>query len=80
MLDGLTNQEAYRIEKQKLEELHKQNRDESLVGITWQEYKRKRREDIARSNTQSGGFSRAGSSSDRSGIAATPAVSAMQTR
>jgi hypothetical protein len=25
MLDGLTNQEAYRIEKQKLEELHKQN-------------------------------------------------------
>jgi hypothetical protein len=87
MLDGLTNQEAYRIEKQKLEELHKQNRDqlwntidESLVGITWQEYKRKRREDIARSNTPSGGFSRAGSSSDRSGIAATPAVSAMQTR
>jgi hypothetical protein len=56
MLYGLTNQEAYRIEKQKIEELHKQNRDqlwnmidESLVGITWEEYKRKRREDIARS-------------------------------
>jgi hypothetical protein len=56
MLDGLTSQEAYRIEKQNIEELHKQNRDqlwntidERLVGITWEEYKRKRREDIARS-------------------------------
>jgi hypothetical protein len=63
MLDGLTNQEAYRNEKQKIEEPHKQNRDqlsntidESLVGITWEEYKRKkRREDIARSNTPSRG-------------------------
>jgi hypothetical protein len=56
MVNGLTNREAYRIEKQKIEELHKQNRgqlwntiSESLVGITWEEYKRKRREDIARS-------------------------------
>jgi len=54
VLDGLTSQDAYRIEKQKIEELHKQNReqlwntiDERLVGITWEEYKRKRREDIA---------------------------------
>jgi hypothetical protein len=41
MLDGLTNQEAYRIEKQKIEELHKQKRDqlwntidERLIGTT----------------------------------------------
>jgi hypothetical protein len=48
VLDGLTNNEAYRIEKQKIEELHKQNRgqlwntiDERLIGITWAEFKRK---------------------------------------
>ena len=41
MLDGLTNQRAHRIEKQKIEELHKQKRDqlwntidERLIGIT----------------------------------------------
>ena len=52
MLDGLTNQEAYRIEKQKIEELHKQKRDqlwntidERLIGITWEEFKRKQREE-----------------------------------
>jgi hypothetical protein len=51
MLDGLTNQEAYRIEKQKIEELHKQKRgqlwntiDERFIGITWEEFKRKQRE------------------------------------
>ena len=50
MIDGLTDQEAYRIEKQKIEELHKQNRgllwntiDERFIGISWQEYKQKRR-------------------------------------
>jgi hypothetical protein len=55
MVEGLTDREAYRIEKQKIEELHKQNRgqlwntiDERLVATTWQEYKRKRRGDIAR--------------------------------
>lgn len=53
MLDGLTNGEAYRLEKQKIEELHKQNRDqlwntidERLIGTTWEEFKRKRREDL----------------------------------
>jgi hypothetical protein len=52
MLDGLTNNEAYRIEKQKIEELHKQHRgqlwntiDERLIGITWEEFKRKQREE-----------------------------------
>jgi hypothetical protein len=47
MLDGLTNRQAYRIEKQKIEELYKQNRgqlwntiDERLIGTTWEEYKR----------------------------------------
>ena len=50
MLNGLTNEEAYRIEKQKIEEFHKQNRDqlwntidERLIGITWKEFKRKQR-------------------------------------
>jgi hypothetical protein len=48
MLDGLTNQGAYRIEKQKVEELHKQKRDqlwntidERLIGVTWEKFKRK---------------------------------------
>ena len=48
MLDGLTNRQTYRIEKQKIEELHKQNGgqvwntiDERLIGTTWEEYKRK---------------------------------------
>jgi hypothetical protein len=52
MLDGLTNQRAYRIEKQKIEELHKQKRDqlwntidERLIGVTWEEFKRKQREE-----------------------------------
>jgi hypothetical protein len=87
MLDGLTNQEAYRIEKQKIEELHKQNRDqlwntidESLLGITWEGYKRKRRKTSLVQKQRAVGFSRAGSSLDRSAIAATPAVSAMQIR
>jgi hypothetical protein len=51
MIDGLTEREAYRIEKQKIEELQKDDRgqlwntiDERLTGITWEEYKRKRRE------------------------------------
>jgi hypothetical protein len=49
MLDGLTNQRAHRIEKQKIEELHKLKRDqlwntidERLIGVTWEEFKRKR--------------------------------------
>ena len=53
MVDGLTDQEAYRVEKQKIEQLHKQNRgqlwntiDERFVGITWAEFKRKRSENI----------------------------------
>jgi hypothetical protein len=52
MLDGLTNQGAYRIEKHKIEELHKQKRDqlwntidERLIGVTWEEFKRKQREE-----------------------------------
>jgi hypothetical protein len=52
MLDGLTNQGAYRIEKQKIEELHKQRPDqlwntidERLIGVTWEEFKRKRRQE-----------------------------------
>ena len=52
MLDGLTNQRAYRIEKQKIEELHKQKPDqlwntidERLIGVTWEEFKRKQREE-----------------------------------
>ena len=52
MLNGLTNNEAYRIEKQKIEELHKQNWgqlwntiDERLVGITWEEFKRRQIEE-----------------------------------
>jgi hypothetical protein len=50
---GLSNEEAYRIEKERIEELHKKSPgqlwntiDERLIGITWEEYKRKRREDI----------------------------------
>jgi hypothetical protein len=46
MLDGVTNHGAYRIEKQKIEELHKQKRDqlwntidERLTGITWAKFK-----------------------------------------
>ena len=53
MVDGLTDQEAYRVEKQKIEQLHKQNCgqlwntiDERFVGITWAEFKRKRSENI----------------------------------
>ena len=53
MVDGLTDQEAYRVEKQKIEQLHKQNGgqlwntiDERFVGITWAEFKRKRSENI----------------------------------
>jgi hypothetical protein len=49
MLDGLTNQRAHRIEKQKIEELHKLKQDqlwntidERLIGVTWEEFKRKR--------------------------------------
>src|SRR5256886_12835071 len=41
MFDGLTNQRAHRIEKQKIEELHKQQRDqlwntidERLIAVT----------------------------------------------
>jgi hypothetical protein len=52
MLDGLTNQRAHLIEKQKIEELHKQKRDqlwntidERLIGITWEKFKRKQREE-----------------------------------
>lgn len=52
MLDGLTNQRAYRIEKQKIEELHKQKRDqlwntidERLLGVSWEKFKRKQREE-----------------------------------
>jgi hypothetical protein len=52
MLDGLTNQGAYRIEKQKVEELQKQKRDqlwntidERLIGVTWEEFKRKQGEE-----------------------------------
>ena len=52
MLDGLTNQRAHLIEKQKIEELHKQKRDqlwntidERLMGITWEKFKRKQREE-----------------------------------
>jgi hypothetical protein len=52
MLDGLTNQRAYRIEKQKIEELHKHKPDqlwntidERLIGVTWEEFKRKQREE-----------------------------------
>src|SRR5205823_15013839 len=48
----VTNQRAYRIEKQKIEELHKQKPDqlwntidERLIGVTWQEFKRKQREE-----------------------------------
>jgi hypothetical protein len=49
MLDGLTNRRAYRIEKQKIEELHKQKQDqlwntidERLIGVTWEGFKRSR--------------------------------------
>jgi hypothetical protein len=52
MLDGLTNQGAYWIEKQKIEELHKQKRDqlwntidERLIGITWEKFKRTQRKE-----------------------------------
>ncbi len=52
MLNGLTNEGAYRIEKQKIEELHKQQRgqlwntiDERLIGVTWEEFKRKQAEE-----------------------------------
>lgn len=55
MVDGLTDQEAYQIEKQKIEEFYKQNRNqlwntinERLIGITWEQYKQKRREQIDR--------------------------------
>jgi hypothetical protein len=55
MLDGLTNRRAYRIEKQKIEELHKQKQDqlwntidERLIGVTWEEFKRKQGEEIFR--------------------------------
>jgi ligand-binding sensor domain-containing protein len=60
VVDGLTDQEAYRIEKQKIEELHKQNRgqlwntiDERFIGITWKEYKQKRRFSLAKGLTSS---------------------------
>jgi len=46
MLNGLTNQGAYRVEKQKIEELHQHERDqlwntidERLIGVTWKEFK-----------------------------------------
>jgi hypothetical protein len=52
MVDGLANVEAYRLEKQKIEEVHKENRDqlwntidERLIGITWKEFKRKQKEE-----------------------------------
>ena len=60
MVDGLTDREAYRIEKQKIEELHKHNRgqlwntiDERFIGITWKEYKQKRQFSPAKGLTSS---------------------------
>jgi hypothetical protein len=53
MINGLTDREAYRIEKQKIEQLHKQNRgqlwnsiDERFVGINREEFKQKQRGNV----------------------------------
>jgi hypothetical protein len=49
VLRGLTNKAAYRLEKQKIEELYKRDQgqlwntiDERMLGTTWKDYKRKR--------------------------------------
>jgi hypothetical protein len=64
MVDGLTDREAYWLEKQKIEELHKQSRgqlwntiDERLIGTTWEEYKRKQRCSPAKELTSSSSVS-----------------------
>jgi len=51
IVDGLTQQGAYEIEKQTTEELHQHKRgqlwntiDERLIGVTWEEFKRKQGE------------------------------------
>jgi hypothetical protein len=59
VLSGLTNKAAYRLEKQKIEELHKLDRrqlwntiDERMIGTTWKEYKRRRQFLLARSSRE----------------------------
>jgi hypothetical protein len=56
VLSGLTNKAAYRFEKQRIEQLYKQDRsqlwntvDETMLGTTWKEYKRRRQLALARS-------------------------------
>jgi hypothetical protein len=53
---GLTNKAAYRFEKQRIEQLYKQDRsqlwntvDETTFGTTWKAYKRRRQLLLARS-------------------------------
>jgi hypothetical protein len=59
VLSGLTNKAAYRLEKQKIEELYKLDRrqlwntiDERMLGTTWKEYKRRRQFLLARSSRE----------------------------
>lgn len=59
VLSGLTNKAAYRLEKQKIEELYKLDRrqlwntiDERMLGTTWKEYKRRRQFLLDRSSRE----------------------------